>query len=259
MLRGRRAVAAPVSPSDVPSTLRVVVLDDDPIVRRSLRASLTEVGIETVGDTSDPDDLVACALRERPDIVLVDAHLPEAAGLAAAMRLRRELSDVRVVFLAAREEPGLGFLALRAGGSGFLSKDLDASALGRALRGVSRGEAAISRAMTAELIERLRWLPDTVAGLRPVRSPLTVREWHVLDLLCEGAGTDDIAERLKLSAETVRSHIKRMMAKLGAHSRAEAVTIAEELRHAAEADGLLLDERAVRSEFERVVTTSGDP
>jgi len=235
----------------------VALVDDDPMVRRVLRTALALTAIEVIAEAENPARLREIADRDQPDIVLIDADMPDGAGLAAALELHQERPAVRVVFLASGSGTSLGFLALRAGGVGYLRKDLGGEALSRALRGVARGEAAISRRMTAQLIERLRTMPATTAGMRPVRSTLTAREWHVLDLLCEGASTDAIAERLVLSRETVRSHIKRLMAKIGAHSREEAVRTAARIRHAEPAPGLQLDDRSIRQEFRRIVSAEG--
>ena len=124
----------------------------------------------------------------------------------------------------------LGLLALRAGAVGFLSKEADIDALPRALEGVRRGEAAISREMTRRLIDRYRGTADGATGLRPIKSPLTAREWEVIDLLKPDRSPEHVAETLVLSPETVRSHIKNIMRKLDVHSRADAVAAAERLR-----------------------------
>lgn len=124
----------------------------------------------------------------------------------------------------------MGFVGLRAGAAGYLSKDLDVDVLPQALEGTRSGEAAISRRLSMRLIEQLRRVPEASTGMRPVKSPLTPREWEVVDLLYEGRTTEEIADVLVLSTETVRSHIKNLMRKLGASSRAEAVALAHRMR-----------------------------
>jgi DNA-binding NarL/FixJ family response regulator len=210
--------------------LRVMVVDDDPIARRALREALAPGHFELAGEAADGEEAVDVALAQRPDIVLMDADMPVVDGVSATVRIRRGAPEVRVVMLAATDDEELAWRGLRAGASGFLTKDVTSAALVRAVRGVAHGEAAISRSLAMRLVERLRLLPDRVAGMRPVHSNLTSREWQVLDLMSTGHTTEGIARELVLSMETVRSHVKHILAKFGAHSRAEAIAIAEELR-----------------------------
>jgi NarL family two-component system response regulator LiaR len=135
-----------------------------------------------------------------------------------------------VVILTTADDDEIGLLGLRAGASGFLAKDVDVDILPQALQGALSGEAAISRKLSMRLVEQLRRAPDGPGGLRPVKSPLTPREWEVIDLLAETRTTDQIAEQLVLSSETVRSHVKNILRKLDARSREEAVAIAQQMR-----------------------------
>jgi len=121
-------------------------------------------------------------------------------------------------------------MGLRAGASGFLAKSVGVDALPRALRGAKAGEAVVSRRMAMRVIEGLRKVREDGSGMRPVRSRLTSREWEVLDLLCDGRSTEDVADTLVLSAETVRSHVKNVLRKLGVSSRREAVEAARRMR-----------------------------
>ena len=118
----------------------------------------------------------------------------------------------------------------RAGAAGFLSKDLEIEVLPRVIEGLRRGQAAISRKLTLSLIERLRATPSGSSGMRPVKSPLTAREWEIIDLLKASKSTDQIAEELVLSPETIRSHVKNILRKLKVRSRQEAVVVADEMR-----------------------------
>jgi DNA-binding NarL/FixJ family response regulator len=135
-----------------------------------------------------------------------------------------------IVLLTSADEEDMGLLGLKAGASGFLSKDVEIDSVPRALMSALEGEAAISRRLSMRLIEHLRHAPEGKAGLRPVKSPLTPREWEVIDLLYEGNSTDEIAAILVLSTETVRSHVKHILRKLNARSRGEAVAIAQQMR-----------------------------
>ena len=132
--------------------------------------------------------------------------------------------------LTSGDDDDVAMVGLRAGAVGFLTKDVEIDMLPRALVGAVSGEAAISRRMSMRLVEHMRRAPEGGTGLRPVRSPLTQREWEVVDLLSEQLSTDQIAERLVLSTETVRSHVKNILRKLDARSRDEAVATARRMR-----------------------------
>jgi DNA-binding NarL/FixJ family response regulator len=132
--------------------------------------------------------------------------------------------------LTSTDEEEMGMLGLRAGAVGFLSKDLDIDVLPRALQGALEGEAVISRQLGMRLLEHLRSSSEGGIGMRPIKSPLTAREWEVIDLLDQGMTTDQIAETLVLSSQTVRSHVKNILRKLDARSREEAVAIAQRMR-----------------------------
>jgi two-component system, NarL family, response regulator LiaR len=175
---------------------------------------------------------VELALYYRPDVVVMDVVMPEMDGIVATRQIRKASPDQHVIVLtgAGEDDQELGLQALRAGASGFLSKDVEIDALPRALEGVRAGEAAISRKMTLTLIERLRETPNGSAGMRPVKSPLTAREWEVIDLLKASNTTDQIADELVLSTETVRSHVKNILRKLDVRSREDAVIAADRSR-----------------------------
>jgi two-component system, NarL family, response regulator LiaR len=214
--------------------LRAVIADDDPFARRVIKDVLQRAGVIVIAEARNGRQAVELALYYRPDVVLMDVVMPELDGIIATRQILKELPDQLVIILtgAGDDEDELGLQALRAGASGFLSKDVDIEALPRALEGVRTGEAAISRKMTKRLIERLRRSQGGHTGLRPVKSPLTAREWEVIDLLQAGRSTDDIAEALVLSTETVRSHVKNILRKLDVRSREEAVAAAERMRSA---------------------------
>lgn len=210
--------------------LRVITADDDPLARRMVRDALQQEGVVVMADASDGREAVELARHYRPDVVLMDVVMPVMDGIKATQQITREVPETRVVMLTGSDEDELGFVGLRAGAIGFLTKDVSPEAIPRAIRGVQSGEAAISRQLSRKLVEQFQSRPEGRIGVRPVRSPLTPREWEVLDLLCEDQGVDDIAEALVLSVETVRSHIKNMLRKLGVHSREEAVGLADGLR-----------------------------
>jgi two-component system, NarL family, response regulator LiaR len=210
--------------------LRVIVADDDALARRVVRDVLQADGVVVIAEASCGREATELALYYRPDVVVMDIVMPGVDGISATREIVRAAPGVRVVMLTCSDDQHIGLMALRAGASGFLAKSMDLAALPRTLRAVRAGEPAVSRGMTAHLIDVARRMRDDVSGIRPVRSPLTAREWEVLDLLCEGMSTDVIADTLVLSAETVRSHVKSVLRKLGVRSRGEAVAAARRLR-----------------------------
>jgi DNA-binding NarL/FixJ family response regulator len=157
--------------------------------------------------------------------------LPGVDGITALEQMvADEQIEAKIVVLSVRGERDLGYLALRKGAAGYLNKELDLNVLPRVLRDVVEGGAAVSRTLTADLARRLRELPEAPVGMRPVKSVLTTREWEVVDQLCLGRSTAEIAATLVLSIETVRTHVKNIMRKLEVHSRAEAIEVASRLR-----------------------------
>ena len=210
--------------------LRVIIADDDPLARRVIKGALQAAGVTVVAEAKDGHEAVELVVHYRPDVVVMDVVMPKLDGVLATRRILEQIPDQLVVVLTGAADDELGLLALEAGAVGFLSKDVDIDALPRALEGVRRGEAAVSRALTRRLIERVRGAAGGSSGLRPIKSPLTSREWEVIDLLKPGQSTDHVADTLVLSTETVRSHIKNIMRKLQVHSRADAVAAAEQLR-----------------------------
>jgi DNA-binding NarL/FixJ family response regulator len=211
--------------------VRILVADDDPLVRSALRDLAADTwDIEIEAEAVDGYEAVALAISRRPDIVLLDVAIPRLDSKTVTRRIHEAVPEVRVMVFSSAEDVELGVAGLRSGASGFLPKDVSRTALVRALRGMSRGEAVVSRSLTAAILEQLRRTPADSSGLRPVWSTLTSREWQVLDLLCEGATTTDIATRLQLSVETVRTHLKHALTKLNAHTRDEAIAKAQRLR-----------------------------
>lgn len=211
--------------------LRVLIADDDPLVRRVIRDILTRADISVVGEAQDGRDAVRLARHYQPDIVLLDVVMPGVDGLTALEQMiADERIDARIVMLSVRGEHDVAFLALRKGAMGYLNKDVDLAVLPRVLLDVSTGNAALSRSFTADLLKRLRELPEGGIGMRPVQSVLTAREWEVADQLSLRQSTEEIADSLVLTIETVRTHIKNIMRKLDVHSRSELIETVEHLR-----------------------------
>jgi DNA-binding NarL/FixJ family response regulator len=216
--------------------LRVLIADDDPLVRAALQDALSgSIHVTVVGAADSGRSAIELAAQLAPDVVLMDPELPDIDGITATLRIRRDDPRIRVVMLATGDDDELALLSLRAGAVGFMVKDTTADALRRVVEGVVDDQAAISRSLALRLIERMRWLPEH--GLRPVRGTLTAREWQVLDLMSRNRPTSEIAAELVLSIDTVRSHIKHILAKLGVHSRGQAIKVAETLRRGDEVAG----------------------
>jgi DNA-binding NarL/FixJ family response regulator len=211
-------------------SVRVLVADDDAFARRMIRDALQRADLAVVAEAQNGHDAIRLCLHYRPDVVVMDVVMPEIDGIAATRRIVKELPRQRIVMLTSTDEHEMGFLGLRAGAVGFLSKDIDIDSLPRALHAAVNGEAVLSRQMGMRLVEHLQSTPDGTSGLRPVKSPLTAREWEVIDLLHECMTTEQIAEALVLAPETVRSHVKNILRKLNARSRGEAVKAAQRLR-----------------------------
>lgn len=214
----------------VTEPLRTIVADDDPLVRRLIRDTLQRADVTVIAEACNGREAVELALFYRPDVVMMDYMMPEMDGIEATRRIHAQDSEIRIVLLTGAGDDELGVSGLQAGAAGFLSKEIELNTLPDALRSAMAGEAAISGQLAMALVERLRRTRGGGAGLRPVRSKLTAREWEVLDLLCDGGGTEDIARTLVLSTETVRSHLKNVYRKLGVRSREDAVRSARSMR-----------------------------
>jgi DNA-binding NarL/FixJ family response regulator len=212
------------------AAIRAVLADGDPLARRTIRDALQRSGIVVVAEATTGREAVELAAFYRPDAVVMDVKLPVMDGVEATRVIHDRSHATCIVLLASTPDDSLGLRALRAGAAGYLSKDVEPDVLPRVLRGAIEGEAAISRRLAMTLIESYRRAPQGGSGFRPVRSALTDREWEVLDLLSEGAGTEDIARTLVLSTGTVRSHLKNLYRKLGVRSREEAAEAARRLR-----------------------------
>lgn len=226
-----------LEPERAEEPLRVIVADDDALARRMVRDVLQDAGVVVIAEATGGREAVELSTYYKPDIVVMDLVMPGVDGIAATRQIVANAPDSKVIVLTSSDDDEVGVLALRAGASGFLSKTVGMEALPRALRCARDGEAVVSRRLTMRLIDLARRVREDGAGIRPIRSSLTSREWEVLDLLCQQQSTEEIADTLVLSAETVRSHVKSILRKLGVRSRREAIAAAQQLRA-----GLLVDE-----------------
>jgi DNA-binding NarL/FixJ family response regulator len=211
--------------------LRIIIADPDPLARRAIRDSLqADGGFVVSAEAKDGLEAIELAVHYRPDLVLMEIALPTVDGISAAREIAARAPDVRIVMFSVPQDREVQVRALRAGAVGFLSKNVSIESILRALRSVAGGEAAVTRGLTAHLVELLRSSAENGIGMRPVKSPLTTREWEVLDLICAGDSTREISTKLFLSEDTVYSHTKSILRKLGVHSRTDAVAMAARLR-----------------------------
>jgi DNA-binding NarL/FixJ family response regulator len=203
---------------------RVLVVDDHPLTREALAALLEQHGFAVVGRAADGEEAVEAARGLLPNLVLLDLSMPGLDGLGALPRLRAAAPGCEVVVLTASgtEENLLG--AIMGGAAGYLLKSEPPERIVEFLRGVAQGEAALSGAVARRLMEQVREGGGRRHGVpTEIARTLSAREVEVLLLLDEHLGTDAIARRLFISEHTVRSHVKSLLRKLGASSRAEAL------------------------------------
>lgn len=224
---------------------RVLIADDEELIRTGFRLILTSRGIDVIGEAADGVQAVAEAERLRPDVILMDIRMPKLDGLEAAKRVLRLLPRCRVLMLTTFDLDRYVYAALAAGASGFLLKDVTAAHLAAAVRLVNTGDALLAPSITRRLVERYATTHEAgraEAAHRPAAAatvdrtpplhrdlaPLTPREREVLALMGRGLSNTELAEALTLSEATVKTHVARIFAKLTLRDRAQAVILAYE-------------------------------
>jgi DNA-binding NarL/FixJ family response regulator len=208
---------------------RVLIADDQEMIRTGFRLILEQQGIEVLGEATDGIAAVEAARRTRPDVVLMDVRMPRLDGIEATRRLLEgpPKLDTRVLVLTTFDLDEYVYGALRAGASGFLLKDLPAEQLGLAVNAVAAGDALLAPAVTRRLIERFAELPEPAAH-PPGYDELTPREREVFGMVARGLTNSQIVDRLVISEATVKTHVARIFSKLRLHDRAQAVVLAYE-------------------------------
>lgn len=210
-------------------TVRVVLAEDQDLVRAGLVMIVeSQEDFEVVGEAADGAQAVDMVARTRPDVVLMDVRMPVMDGIAATAQIVERTPSSRVIVLTTFDRDEHAFAALRAGASGFLLKSARAEVLVEAIRTVHRGDAVIAPTTTRRLLDEVA---STLPG--PVREPpelarLTSREREVLIEVATGASNAEIAQRLFLSEATIKTHVGRLLSKLGARDRVQIVVLAYE-------------------------------
>ncbi|GLY36519.1 DNA-binding response regulator [Amycolatopsis sp. NBRC 101858] len=211
--------------------IRVLLADDQVLVRAGFRVLLeTEDGFEVCGEAGDGEQAVAGVIEHRPDIVVMDVRMPGVDGLEATRRITAnpDLAATKVLVLTTFDVDEYVYEALRAGASGFLLKDTEPVELLRALRVVASGEALLAPTVTRRLIQEFVGRPENRRIDTSAVREITDREREVLGLVAGGMSNDEIAAHLVISTATARTHVSRIMTKIGARDRAQLVVLAYE-------------------------------
>jgi DNA-binding NarL/FixJ family response regulator len=203
--------------------LRIMLVDDHALVRSAIRQALEADDVIVVGEASTAEEALEAAPRLRPDVLLMDIDLPGLSGIEAVRELAPRLPDTYIVMLTASTDRRDLLEAIRHGAAGYLTKDLTGDALLRAIRGLRRGDLAMSRGHAAAVVEHLaRTTRSQAPASGEIDAMLSSRERDVLRLLAEGMTDREIAVALAISPRTVESHVSSVLRKLGVRNRAEA-------------------------------------
>ncbi|MGW5744434.1 response regulator [Amycolatopsis sp. NPDC003861] len=209
-------------------TTRILLCDDQQLVRVGLRMIVeSQDGLAVVGEAANGEEAVTLARELRPDLVLMDVRMPVLDGVTATARICAELPDVRVLIITTFDLDEYAYAALRGGASGFLVKDAPAEEMLVAIRGVLRGDSMVSPSVTRRLLDR--YLADDRDPVDVAKlGALTEREKDVLGLIARGLSNTEIAAKLYIGETTVKTHVGRVLGKLGLRDRVHAVVFAYE-------------------------------
>jgi DNA-binding NarL/FixJ family response regulator len=208
--------------------IRVLIADDQELVRTGFRVILESEGdIEVVAEAENGHQAVRQAALTRPQVVLMDIRMPELDGLAATEQILRQQHPPTIVVLTTFDQNEYIYRALRAGAAGFLLKDAPSSRLIAAVRAAATGDSLIEPSITRRLVERFAE-PVPVPGIPERLAPLTERELDVLRLVARGLSNAEIAADVVVAETTVKTHMARILAKLGVRDRVQAVVVAYE-------------------------------
>jgi len=208
----------------------VVIADDQMLVRSGFRMILSSAGIPVAAEAADGKEAVAAVLKHKPDVVLMDIRMPGMDGLEATRRIlaARPADAPRIIILTTFDLDQYVYAALAAGASGFLLKDVSPEQLIAAVQLVRAGDALLAPSITRRLVERFAPSTEAATPAGPGLSVLTARELEVLGLIARGLSNAELAAALTLSEATVKTHVTRILTKLGLRDRVQAVVLAYE-------------------------------
>jgi two-component system NarL family response regulator len=208
--------------------IRVLIADDQALFRRGLHVVLgSEANIEVVAEVADGEAAVIRAQELMPDVVVIDVRMPRLNGIEAARRIHALLPNTRILMLTVSDDEDDLYEAIKAGASGYLLKEISVDEVAGAIRVVMQGHSLISPSMASKLLREFNALARQAAGRAQLPTPvLTARELEVLKLVARGMSNREVAEKLYISENTVKNHVRNILEKLHSHSRMEAVMYA---------------------------------
>lgn len=218
---------------DSPRLLRLLIADDQPLIRRALSMTLgAEADIDVVGLAANGQQAIEMALELKPDVVIMDQQMPGISGAAATREITAKRPEVRIVVLTTFDDDELVFEAIRSGAHAYLLKDATEEVILETVRAVSQGESRLSPTVARKVLEQFRSLSLPAAPLPsavqpssqaedPLQEPLSSKEQHVLDLIAQGLTNKQIGAKVFLAEGTVKNYVSRIMDKLHLHTRTE--------------------------------------